>query len=79
MLPRNVLRAAILVYGYPLAGAVLAAICAYAAGLSDLLAAAAALLGLAAGMLLARARLRNERCLRDFMPMVVQKLPTARS
>ena len=72
--PRNVLRAAIIVYGYPLSGAVLAAFAAYAAEFGDIAAALAALCGLVVGILVARARLGNSRCLRDFTPVVVERL-----
>ena len=75
--PRNVLRAATIVYGYPLTGAVLAAFVAYAAELGDIAAALAALSGLAAGILVARMRLQNTRCLRDFTPIVVDRLSAA--
>lgn len=75
--PRNVLRAAIIVYGYPLFGAVLAAFAAYSAGLGDVAGALAALSGLVAGILIARIRLRNARCLRDFTPIVVDRLSAA--
>ena len=76
--PRNVLRAAIIVYGYPLSGAVSAAFAALITGLGDIEAAVAALCGLVAGILIARARLRNVRCLRDFTPIVVERLSAAR-
>ena len=75
--PRNVLRAAIIVYGYPLSGAVLAAIAAYATNLGDIAGALAALTGLIAGILVAKVRLQNTRCLRDFTPIVVDRLSTA--
>ncbi len=75
--PRNVLRAAIIVYGYPLSGAVLAAYVAYAAELGDIAGAFAALFGLVAGILIAKVRLRNKRCLRDFTPVVVDRLSAA--
>ena len=75
--PRNVLRAAIIVYGYPLFGAVLAALTAYSVGLDDVAGALAALSGLVAGILVARIRLRNARCLREFTPIVVGRLSAA--
>lgn len=75
--PRNVLRAAIIVYGYPLTGAVLAAFVAYGVGLADSAAALAALSGLVAGILIAKVRLQNTRCLRDFTPIVVDRLTAA--
>jgi len=75
--PRNVLRAAIIVYGYPLTGAVLTALVAYGVGLGDIAAALAALSGLVAGILIAKVRLQNTRCLRDFTPIVVDRLTAA--
>lgn len=72
--PRNLLRAAFIVYGYPLAGAVLAAIAVFSAGFGDGVAAASALSGIIAGYFVAKVRLRNTQCLRDFTPMVVAKL-----
>jgi sigma-E factor negative regulatory protein RseC len=72
--PRNILRAAVIVYGYPLCGAVLAAILAFGMGLGDANGAIAALVGLVAGIFLAKYRLRNSRCLRDFTPTVVDRL-----
>lgn len=75
--PRNVLRAAIIVYGYPLTGAVLATFVAYGVGLGDIAAALAALSGLVAGILIAKVRLQNTRCLRDFTPIVVDRLTAA--
>jgi positive regulator of sigma E activity len=75
--PRNVLRAAIIVYGYPLTGAVLAAFVAYSVGLGDIAAALAALSGLVAGILIAKIRLQNTRCLREFTPIVVDRLTAA--
>ena len=75
--PQHVLRAAIIVYGYPLAGAVTAAFGAYLLGLGDIAAALAALLGLLTGMLIARGRLQNAQCLRDFTPVVIERLSVA--
>lgn len=72
--PSNLLRASLIVYGVPLAGAVVAALMAYAAGLGDLHAAMAAIGGIVAGLLLARARLRRAGCLRRFTPTVVERI-----
>ncbi len=71
--PRNILRAAVIVYGYPLFGAVSAAIMSYAIGLGDAYGAIAALTGLVSGLLLARFRLRSTRCLREFTPTIVDR------
>jgi len=72
--PRNILRAAVIVYGYPLFGAVVAAILAFGIGLGDANGAIAALVGLAAGIFLARLRLKNSQCLQEFTPTVVGRL-----
>lgn len=66
--PRNVLRAATIVYGWPLAGAVFGAVLAYSVSFGDGVAAVSALGGLAAGAVLVRVRLRRSGCLREFMP-----------
>ena len=68
--PRNVLRAAAIVYGWPLVGAGLGALLAYSASFGDGAAAVSALLGLAAGAALVRVRLRQSGCLREFMPRI---------
>ncbi len=67
--PNNVLRAAVIVYGWPLAAAAAAAALAYLAALGDAGAAVAAISGLGAGIWLAKRRLRG--CLRDFTPQVI--------
>lgn len=77
ILPVSLLRAAIIVYGYPLAGAVCGAAAAYGLGYADVGAAITALLGIVGGYLLARARLRGERCLHEFTPVIAGKLATA--
>jgi len=73
--PDNLLRAALIVYGLPMAGAILAALLAYALSLGDVGAAAAALAGLTLGLLLGRWRLRREACLSRFVP-VIEKIIT---
>ena len=75
MQPKNVLRAAVIVYGYPLVAAVTAAFGAYGLGLSDIAAAAAALVGLVSGIVFAKHRLSQSGCLREFTPTVVERLP----
>lgn len=72
--PRNLLHAASIVYGLPLAGGVAAALVAYAAELGDLYAALAAIGGIMAGLLLARTRLRKAGCLQRFTPMVTERI-----
>ena len=68
--PGNVLSAALIVYGLPLAGAAVAASLAYMASLGDAAAAATALGGLVAGALIGRRRLRDHSCLARFTPTV---------
>ena len=72
--PRNLLRAAFVVYGYPLLAAVAAAAAAFGMGFGDGAAAGTALAGIAVGFGMARLRLAQARCLRDFTPTVVEKL-----
>ena len=67
--PGTALRAAGLVYGLPLAAAACGAALAYLLGFGDPAAALAAVVGLFAGLVLARARLRG--CLKHFTPEVV--------
>lgn len=72
--PEKVLQAAIVVYGYPLFAAVVAALTAYLAGWGDPGTVIAAVLGLGAGIGIARKTLTRQRCLRDFTPRVVDRL-----
>ncbi|MDJ0939255.1 MAG: SoxR reducing system RseC family protein [Woeseiaceae bacterium] len=71
--PDNVLAAAVIVYGWPLAGAAAGALVAFVVGAGDTAAALSALGGLAAGGFLARARLKTRRCLERFTPVVVAR------
>lgn len=75
--PRNLLHAAATVYGLPLLAAIVAALIAFVLGLGDIGAAIFALVGIVSGVILARFRLRNSRCLRRFTPVVVAKLQPA--
>lgn len=75
---KNLLRASLIVYGAPLSGALVAVLLAYAARLSDPFTILAAIAGMAFGILLARIRLRNERCLSRFKPTVVAKIEDER-
>lgn len=70
--PRHLLDAALIVYGMPLGGALAGAAIAYALGLGDLYAVFAALGGIAAGVIIARRRLRGVLC--DFTPTIVERL-----
>jgi sigma-E factor negative regulatory protein RseC len=71
--PGNVLRAALLVYGLPLAGAAAGAAAAYAFALGDAGAAATALVGLAAGAMAGRRRLRDDACAARFTPTLSRR------
>jgi positive regulator of sigma E activity len=71
--PRNVLLAALLVYGLPLAGATAAAALALVFSLGDAGAAAMALGGLLAGALIGQRRLRDTACLARFTPSVSRR------
>jgi sigma-E factor negative regulatory protein RseC len=77
LLPENLLTAAAIAYGLPLAGAVLGASTALYAAANDLMAAGAASIGLAAGILAARLRLRQGACLHRFVPVVHARVPAA--
>jgi sigma-E factor negative regulatory protein RseC len=66
--PGNVLVAALVVYGLPLAGAAVAAFLAYGLGLGDGGAALMAFGGLCAGALAGRRRLQRAGCLASFTP-----------
>ncbi|MDH3532210.1 MAG: SoxR reducing system RseC family protein [Gammaproteobacteria bacterium] len=68
--PNRLLRAALIVYGLPLAGAVAAATLAYALALGDVAAAVAALAGVLAGLQIGRWRLGRDSCLSRFVPTI---------
>ena len=68
--PNNLLRAALIVYGIPMLGALAGAMMAYAASLGDAGAAMAALLGLGIGLVISRWRLRQASCLQRFTPTI---------
>jgi sigma-E factor negative regulatory protein RseC len=70
----NVLRAALIVYGLPLAGAAGAALLAYLLALGDGGAAAMAVGGLLGGVLISRYRLRSGSCLARFTPTVSRQV-----
>ena len=74
--PRHVLKAALIVYGLPLAGAVGAAALAYLAALGDGGAALMAIGGLCAGAMIGRYRLRYDACLARFTPTVTRRVAT---
>lgn len=75
--PRNVLRAAAIVYGLPLTGAAIGATLAYLAGFGDAGAAALAIGGLFAGLVASRRRLDRETCLAQFTPTVAARVVTS--
>ena len=68
--PASLLHAAAVVYGIPMLGALVAAAVAYSVSLGDAGAAVASLLGLGAGLVVSRSRLRKAGCLRSFTPSV---------
>ena len=68
--PGKVLRAALMAYGLPLAGAAGAAALAYALSLGDAGAAAFAIGGLLAGALAGRRRLGDDACLARYTPTI---------
>jgi sigma-E factor negative regulatory protein RseC len=70
MAPDNILRAAAIVYGIPLLGALAGAVLAYIVSLGDSGAAGAALAGLGIGLVVSRQQLRRAGCLRRFTPVV---------
>ena len=76
--PSNLLQASMIVYGFPLAGAVAGASISYLLGFGEIFAALTALGGIVAGLLLARLRLRASRCLRKFTPTIVERLSVDR-
>ncbi|MDX2412561.1 MAG: SoxR reducing system RseC family protein [Woeseiaceae bacterium] len=73
--PDNLLQAAIIVYGLPMLGAIAGATLAYAFSLRDSVAAMAALIGMAAGLVVSRWRVRQTSCLRNFVPVVERRVP----
>ena len=75
--PHNVLRAALEVYGPPLAGALIMTGLAYLAGWPDWQGAMAAALGVLAGAAITRYRLKRTRCLRQFTPVITRRLADA--
>jgi sigma-E factor negative regulatory protein RseC len=75
LMPENLLAAASIAYGLPLAGAVLGAMAGLYMGAGDLLAAVTASMGLAGGILAARLRLRRGACLQRFVPVIHARVP----
>lgn len=72
---RRLLQASWLVYGTPLAAALVASAAAFLMRLPDPYAAVAALIGAGVGVVIARSRLRKTACLRQFMPIIVARVP----
>ena len=75
--PNNLLRASLVVYGLPLAGAIAGSAAAWLLGAGDAGAAVLALAGAGLGMSAGRLRLRQAACLREFTPHVTGRLPLA--
>jgi sigma-E factor negative regulatory protein RseC len=72
--PANLLKAALVVYGLPLSAALSGAAFAFVAGLGEFYAVVTAVGGILTGIVVARWRLRRARCLRDFTPIIVERL-----
>jgi positive regulator of sigma E activity len=72
--PDNLLKAALIVYGMPLFGAITAAGLAYLLQLGDSVAAVAALTGLAIGLLAGRWLLSRGECIENFVPYIEKRL-----
>lgn len=72
--PDNLLQAAIIVYGLPMLGAIAGAALAYGFSFQDVAAAIAALIGMAAGLVVSRWRVRQTSCLRKFVPVVERRV-----
>lgn len=72
--PHNVLHAAFVAYGAPLAGALTTAAVAYGLSFGDAEAAAASLVGVAVGMIVGRLYLNRPACLGRFEPTVSRVL-----
>ena len=70
----NLLKAALIVYGTPLSGAIAAAGLAYLLRFGDTAAALAAVVGLACGMLVSRWQLSHGECIESFVPTVEKRL-----
>jgi len=75
--PDNLLQAAIIVYGLPMLGAIAGAASAYGFSSGDAAAALAALIGLGAGLIVSRWRLRQSSCLRRFVPIVERRVTSS--
>lgn len=71
----QLLRASWLVYGLPLVAAVIATGVAYLVGLDDFYAVVVAVVGMAAGLVVARRQLSSAPCLYRFTPTIVARLP----
>jgi len=77
--PKNLLQAALIVYGLPMIGAIVAAGVAYAMELGDAAAAGAAIVGLLGGLVVSRWRLQHAACLGSFVPRVEKRLRSAQT
>ena len=75
--PQSVLRAAWIIYGVPLAGALVAAGIAYVAGMTDGESLLAIIAGLVLGGYIGRRGLRGSDCLRQFTPIITRRLTGA--
>ena len=72
--PESVLHAALVVYGLPLALALVASGLAFMLGLSDRNSVLTVTAGVALGIIIARRRLQRAQCLRRFTPAITRRL-----
>ena len=75
--PESVLRAALVVYGLPLALALVASGLAFVLGLSDWNSVLTVTAGGALGVVIARRRLQQAQCLQRFTPAITRRLARA--
>lgn len=79
LMPNRLLRASLIVYGLPLAGAIAAATFSYALALGDVAAAVAAIAGVLAGLGVGRWRLSRNGCVSRFVPTIDSRLHDTRA
>lgn len=72
--PQSVLQAALVVYGVPLAMALIGSGIAYLLGASDAESVVAVLAAIGIGVFISRRRLQRSNCLRQFTPTITQRL-----
>lgn len=75
--PQSVLHAALIVYGVPLASALVVSGLAWLGGLTDGAAVVAVVAGIGLSVLISRRRLQRSNCLRQFTPAITRRLAGA--